>query len=210
MSWLTRRAVQQLADRRRPVMLKIFRRVTAGEHPEAEMGRYLTAHGYRQLADPAGRGDALRQGRRALFAGGRPGLHPQPGRRLDLDLEHVQARGRRSRRPTRPRSRLAPTMSRTTRPSPPPSAASSPRCTWCWRATPTTRPSRRAPRPKKTSKRWIDAGARLLDKAFDIIASLKTGENEVGRHGDRRPDLQQGRADRLAGEAWRRPASRAW
>jgi maltose alpha-D-glucosyltransferase/alpha-amylase len=28
------------------VMLKIFRRVTPGEHPEAEMGRYLTAHGY--------------------------------------------------------------------------------------------------------------------------------------------------------------------
>jgi maltose alpha-D-glucosyltransferase/alpha-amylase len=28
------------------VMLKIFRRVTTGEHPEAEMGRYLTAQGY--------------------------------------------------------------------------------------------------------------------------------------------------------------------
>jgi maltose alpha-D-glucosyltransferase/alpha-amylase len=28
------------------VMLKIFRRVTPGEHPEAEMGRYLTAHGF--------------------------------------------------------------------------------------------------------------------------------------------------------------------
>jgi maltose alpha-D-glucosyltransferase/alpha-amylase len=27
-------------------MLKIFRRVTPGEHPEAEMGRYLTANGY--------------------------------------------------------------------------------------------------------------------------------------------------------------------
>jgi len=28
------------------VMLKIFRKVTAGAHPEAEMGRYLTAHGF--------------------------------------------------------------------------------------------------------------------------------------------------------------------
>ena len=28
------------------IMLKIFRKVTAGDHPEAEMGRYLTAHGY--------------------------------------------------------------------------------------------------------------------------------------------------------------------
>ncbi|HEV3489900.1 MAG TPA: putative maltokinase, partial [Reyranella sp.] len=28
------------------VMLKIFRRVSTGEHPEAEMGRYLTAHNF--------------------------------------------------------------------------------------------------------------------------------------------------------------------
>ena len=28
------------------VMLKIFRKVAAGHHPEAEMGRYLTAHGF--------------------------------------------------------------------------------------------------------------------------------------------------------------------
>ena len=28
------------------VMLKIFRKVSAGDHPEAEMGRYLTAHGF--------------------------------------------------------------------------------------------------------------------------------------------------------------------
>jgi maltose alpha-D-glucosyltransferase/alpha-amylase len=28
------------------VMLKIFRKVAAGNHPEAEMGRYLTAHGF--------------------------------------------------------------------------------------------------------------------------------------------------------------------
>ncbi|WP_421996844.1 maltose alpha-D-glucosyltransferase [Reyranella sp.] len=28
------------------VMLKIFRSISAGEHPEAEMGRYLTAHGF--------------------------------------------------------------------------------------------------------------------------------------------------------------------
>ena len=27
-------------------MLKIFRKVAAGHHPEAEMGRYLTAHGF--------------------------------------------------------------------------------------------------------------------------------------------------------------------
>jgi maltose alpha-D-glucosyltransferase / alpha-amylase len=32
------------------VMLKIFRRVTDGPHPEAEMGRYLTDHGYQNVA----------------------------------------------------------------------------------------------------------------------------------------------------------------
>jgi maltose alpha-D-glucosyltransferase/alpha-amylase len=31
------------------VMLKIFRRVSAGHHPEAEMGRYLTQHGFANL-----------------------------------------------------------------------------------------------------------------------------------------------------------------
>jgi maltose alpha-D-glucosyltransferase/alpha-amylase len=28
------------------VMLKVFRRITTGQHPEAEMGRYLTSHGF--------------------------------------------------------------------------------------------------------------------------------------------------------------------
>jgi maltose alpha-D-glucosyltransferase/alpha-amylase len=32
------------------VMLKIFRRITDGPHPEAEMGRYLTAQGYPNIA----------------------------------------------------------------------------------------------------------------------------------------------------------------
>ena len=28
------------------VMLKMFRRISSGQHPEVEMGRYLTEHGY--------------------------------------------------------------------------------------------------------------------------------------------------------------------
>ena len=31
-------------------MLKLFRRVTAGPHPEAEMGRYLTEQGFTNIA----------------------------------------------------------------------------------------------------------------------------------------------------------------
>ena len=40
------------------VMLKIFRKVSAGEHPEAEMGRYLTAQGF--LNTPALLGEVVR------------------------------------------------------------------------------------------------------------------------------------------------------
>jgi maltose alpha-D-glucosyltransferase/alpha-amylase len=40
------------------VMLKIFRKVSAGEHPEAEMGRYLTAQGF--LNTPALLGEVAR------------------------------------------------------------------------------------------------------------------------------------------------------
>ena len=40
------------------VVLKIFRKVSAGEHPEAEMGRYLTAQGF--LNTPALLGEVVR------------------------------------------------------------------------------------------------------------------------------------------------------
>jgi maltose alpha-D-glucosyltransferase/alpha-amylase len=40
------------------VMLKIFRKVSAGEHPEAEMGRYLTAQGF--LNAPSLLGEVVR------------------------------------------------------------------------------------------------------------------------------------------------------
>ena len=42
-------------------------------------------------------------------------------------------------------------------------------------------------------ERWIARARRLVDKAFDIIASAEDRRERVGRHRDRRPDLQQGR-----------------
>ena len=153
------RAVQQLADRRRR---RRCSRSSAGHARRASRSRdgpLSDRARLRQLAHPARRGDAHRQAGRAPFARRRAGLHPQPGRRLDLDAEPVQARGRRSRHP-RGRARRAPTRSRTTRPSPPPSAASSPRCTRCWRATPTTRPSRRRTANAEDVSRWIDRALR--------------------------------------------------
>jgi maltose alpha-D-glucosyltransferase / alpha-amylase len=41
-------------------MLKLFRRVVSGPHPEAEMGRYLTEHGFRNI--PALLGEMVRVG----------------------------------------------------------------------------------------------------------------------------------------------------
>ena len=50
-------------------MLKIFRRISAGVHPEAEMGRYLTRARLRQFAGAARRGRAhRRRGRRHALA----------------------------------------------------------------------------------------------------------------------------------------------
>jgi maltose alpha-D-glucosyltransferase/alpha-amylase len=43
------------------VVLKMFRRVAGGEHPEAEMGRYLTAHGFTRA--PALLGEVVRTAR---------------------------------------------------------------------------------------------------------------------------------------------------
>ena len=52
------RAIQQFADIGDAVMLKIFRRILPGEHPEAEMGRYLTAQGF--TPSPPLLGDVVR------------------------------------------------------------------------------------------------------------------------------------------------------
>ena len=60
-------------------IMKMFRRVTNGPHPEAEMGRYLTEQGFANT--PALLGEVVRvdPDGTAPCAGHRPSLRPQPG-----------------------------------------------------------------------------------------------------------------------------------
>ncbi len=60
-------------------IIKMFRRVTDGPHPEAEMGRYLTENGFANT--PALLGEVVRVDPEwhAACAGDRAGICPQPG-----------------------------------------------------------------------------------------------------------------------------------
>ena len=52
-------------------MLKIYRRISPGQHPEAEMNRYLTAQGFIARAVAAGRRGSCCGGRHSVHAGDR-------------------------------------------------------------------------------------------------------------------------------------------
>ena len=77
------------------VMLKIFRKLAPGAHPEAEMSRYLTAQGFANAPPMLGEVVRVDQRRRALVARRRAGLRPQSGRWLGLDARPLQPRARR-------------------------------------------------------------------------------------------------------------------
>ena len=86
------------------VMLKIFRRVTAGHHPEAEMGRYLTQHGFAN--SPLLLGEVVRideQGTRHSLAVAQSFIRNQ-GDAWAWTLEPVQHAPSRISPRTRPRS----------------------------------------------------------------------------------------------------------
>ena len=57
-NWLAAEQSNSLLTVGDVAMLKIYRRISAGEHPEAEMGRYLTAEGFTHA--PALLGDVVR------------------------------------------------------------------------------------------------------------------------------------------------------
>jgi maltose alpha-D-glucosyltransferase/alpha-amylase len=57
-NWLAAEQSNSLLTIGDVAMLKIYRRISAGEHPEAEMGRYLTAEGFTHA--PALLGDVVR------------------------------------------------------------------------------------------------------------------------------------------------------
>ena len=74
------------------IMLKLFRRIHAGAHPEAEMGRYLTEHGYPNIASMLGEITRRDAERRVIHARRRTELHLQRRRCLELDAESARAR----------------------------------------------------------------------------------------------------------------------
>ena len=161
------------------------------------MGRYLTAHGFTNSPALLGEVSAHRHRRRTPCAGRRPGLHPQPGRRLDLDPEPVQPRLRRPRRPTRPRPKRAPTTSRTTTTF----AATIGRQLAAMHgvlAQPTDDEAF-APRSRDREdvEAWIErAPGGCCRKAFDIIASAQDWENEADDTATPRSLLANASADR--------------
>ena len=84
------------------MILKLYRRLQTGIHPELEVGRFLTeVAGFQQHAGPPGRRRACRERRHADGARGPAALRAQPGRRLALhprplkrELDDAAARAR--------------------------------------------------------------------------------------------------------------------
>ncbi len=100
-----RRAVEQLADRRRrrhaeDLPQGLGRRASGSRDGALSHGARLSQH-----AGAARRGRAHHQEWRAALARGRAGLHPQSGRCLELDARPVQPRARWSRDARRRRRR---------------------------------------------------------------------------------------------------------
>ena len=95
-NWLTAEQSNSSLTIGDKVMLKIFRRISAGEHPEAEMSRYLDGREFHQCAAASWRHGADRPRWHAAHAGGRVGFCPQSGRRLGMDTRSTDARARQS------------------------------------------------------------------------------------------------------------------
>ena len=199
MSWLSAEQSNSSLIVDDQVMLKIFRRVTAGEHPEAEMGRYLTAHGYAN--SPTLLGEVMRfdkDGERYSLAVAQAFIRNQGDgwtwtlnmfKRAVDDLATHEAAVEARADNVEDYQTFAATIGRQLA---------------AMHLVLARDTDDKAFKPRTATeedvKRWIERARRLVDKAFDIIASLKTGENESDDTRDRRPDLQQGLADRFDGE----------
>ena len=156
-------------------IIKMFRRVTDGPHPEAEMGRHLTEQGFANTPALVGRGRARRSRRHAPCAGHRPSVRPQPGRRLDLDAGPAAARPVRHHRATKPR-RATPAATPTTFVSPSCSASGSARCTWCSPARHPTQPSPPLPEPPKRRRPSQTGRASQLEAAYRAVDAVQQWE----------------------------------
>ncbi len=156
-------------------MLKIFRKVTPGEHPEAEMGRYLTAHGFANSPTLLGEVKRIdKQGERYSLAVAQGFIRNQGDgwtwtlnqfeRAVD-DLATHEADARADK--VEDYQSFAATIGR--------QLAAMHRV-----LARDTDDEAFAPRTANAEdvSRWIDRAHGLLNRAFDILGTLKTGENE--------------------------------
>ena len=191
-------------------MLKMFRRVVGGPHPEAEMGRYLTEQGFANT--PPLLGEVVRidaDGTRHALAIAQGFIRNQGDAwtwTLDLLMRGLSRPDRRPKTRRRPK----PNSTRTTTRSPRCSAGAWARCMRCWRAIPTIRPSRRRAGDADDASSWATQAEQQLDAAFDALeraAATGTREADAGRSARRdgraRQAADRGAARRL-GEGGRR------
>ncbi len=158
------------------VMLKVFRRVVAGEHPEAEMGRYLTSHGFAN--SPLLLGEVARidkDGQRHVLAVAQGFIRNQGDAwtwtlnlfkravddlathdaSTDARVDNVEDYRAFAATIGKQLAAMHAVLARTTEDS-----AFSPRMA-----------------TEADTDRWLGRALTLLDKAFDIIAKRKSGEN---------------------------------
>ena len=150
-------------------ILKLFRRVSAGPHPEAEMGRYLTDQGFAGAAPLLGEvvrvgadGDVARAGHRASVSSATRAT-PSPGR-----WTCCCATCRTWPAVTKPPPPM-PNGTKTTTPSPACSAPAWARCMRCWRARPTMPISRRCRPTHEMAQHWGQQAEQQLATAFTAL-----------------------------------------
>ena len=177
-------------------MLKIFRKVSAGEHPEAEMGRYLTAQGFPNT--PALLGEVVRITTTASDTRWR-------SRRRSCATRATPGAGRSTAstaRSTISRRREGGAEARADevadyRRSPPRSASGSARCMPCWRGRRTIRPLRR--RPQAPGRRsWASARVRAARARLRAAEAAGDVGQRNGRGAGEAPAVAAGAADARA------------
>jgi maltose alpha-D-glucosyltransferase/alpha-amylase len=176
-SWLTAEQSNSSLIVDDAVMLKIFRRVTAGEHPEAEMGRYLTAHGFANSPTLLGEVTRIdRQGERHSLAVAQAFIRNQGDgwtwtlnmfKRAVDDLATHEAAVEARADNVEDYQAFAATIGRQLA---------------TMHVVLARDTDEEAFKPRLATgedvARWIERARRLVEQAFDIIGTLKTGDNE--------------------------------
>ena len=207
MSWLSAEQSNSSLIVGDVAMLKMFRRVTAGPHPEAEMGRYLTEQGFANIApllgemvrvDPDGERHAL-----AIAQG----FIRNQGDAWTWTLDLLMRGLSRSDAATARRRSARLSSTRTTMPSPRCSAGALARCTRSWREPSTIRRSRRRSADADDAAQWRTQAERQLDGCVRRVGMQQTEWDEAARRTCRGRWLAARSADRRSAVDSRRPAT---